>query len=172
MTEEGLSCLEEYGWPGNVRELENVIERAITLESSEFIQKERLPERVRGHVGAQEMDLPRFSVDEGLDLEEYLKNVERQIIEQALEVTEGNQTRASQILQVSYRSLRHRLDTLGLKKKQKEENGERRAGEGRRRARDRRKAKEDEGSQETGDSSQEPGEGQKIEARSQKKEAG
>jgi len=127
---------------------------------------------VRGHVGAEEMDLPRFSADEGLDLEEYLKNVERQIIEQALEVTEGNQTRASQILQVSYRSLRHRLDTLGLKKKQKEGNGERRAGEGRRRARDRRKAKVDEGSQETGDSSQEPGEGQKIEARSQKKEAG
>jgi len=172
MTEEGLSCLEEYSWPGNVRELENVIERAITLESSEFIQKERLPERVRGHVEAQEMDLPRFSADEGLDLEEYLKTVERQIIEQALELAEGNQTKTSQILQVSYRSLRHRLDTLGLKKKQKGETGERRTGEGRRKARDRRKAKIDEGSQETEDSAQETEEGQKIEPRSQNSEAG
>ncbi len=166
MTEEGLSCLEEYSWPGNVRELENVIERAVTLETSDFIQKERLPERVRGQVGAQEMDLPRFSADEGLDLEEYLKNVERQIIEQALEVAEGNQTRASQILQVSYRSLRHRLDTLGLKKKPKEGAGEKRTGEGRRKARDRRKAKADEGIQETEDSSQETGDS------SQEKEVG
>ncbi len=118
------------------------------------------------------MDLPRFSADEGLDLEEYLKTVERQIIEQALELAEGNQTRTSQILQVSYRSLRHRLDTLGLKKKPKEESGERRTGEGRRIKRDRRDAKVEEGSQETGDRGQETGEGQKIEARSQKKEAG
>ena len=153
MTEEGLSCLEEYSWPGNVRELENVIERAITLESGEFIQKARLPERVRGEVGTHEMDLPRFSSNEGLDLEEYLRNVERQIIEQALELAEGNQTRTSQILQVSYRSLRHRLDTLGLRKKQKEEAGERRAGKKRRKTAERRKETE-EGSQETGDSGQ------------------
>ena len=153
MTEEGLSCLEEYSWPGNVRELENVIEMAITLESGEFIQKARLPERVRGEVGTHEMDLPRFSSDEGLDLEEYLRNVERQIIEQALELAEGNQTRTSQILQVSYRSLRHRLDTLGLRKKQKEEAGERRAGKKRRKTAERRKETE-EGSQETGDSGQ------------------
>ena len=168
MTEEGLSCLEEYSWPGNVRELENVIERAITLESGEFIQKARLPERVRGEVGTHEIDLPRFSSDEGLDLELYLRNVERQIIEQALELAEGNQTRTSQILQVSYRSLRHRLDTLGLRKKQKEEAGERRAGKKRRKTAERRKETE-EGGQETGnsgqgteDSGQERGRGQPV----------
>jgi len=117
MTEEGLACLEEYSWPGNVRELENVIERAATLESSEFIQKERLPEKVRGQVGAHEFALPHFSAGEGLDLEGYLKKVERQIVEQALELAEGNQTRAAEILKVSYRSLRHRVETLGIKKK-------------------------------------------------------
>ncbi len=154
VTEEGLSCLEEYSWPGNVRELENVIERAVTLESGEFIQKARLPERVRGQVGAHETDLPRFSAHEGLDLEEYLKTVERQIIEQALELAEGNQTKTSEILQVSYRSLRHRLDTLGLRKKQKERSGERRDGERRHKAGERRKVKA-EGSEETAESSTE-----------------
>ncbi|MEE9502701.1 MAG: sigma-54 dependent transcriptional regulator [Candidatus Aminicenantaceae bacterium] len=152
VTEEGLSCLEEYSWPGNVRELENVIERAITLESGEFIQKAGLPERVRGQAEAHETDLPRFSADEGLDLEEYLKTVERQIIEQALELAEGNQTRTSEILQVSYRSLRHRLDTLGLRKKQKERSGERREGERRRKAAERRQTEAEERSQKTGDS--------------------
>ncbi len=115
------------------------------------------------------MDLPRFSADEGLDLEEYLKNVERQIIEQALEVAEGNQTRASQILQVSYRSLRHRLDTLGLKKKPKERTGERREGEGRRKGSDRRMVKE-QGAQAKGQQAKEGSEKEESEAESQKKE--
>ncbi len=123
MTEEGLACLEEYNWPGNVRELENVIERASTLENSDFIQKERLPEKVRGQVSAHQLGLPRFSADEGLDLEEYLKKVERQLVEQALELAEGNQTRAAEILKVSYRSLRHRVETLGIKKKGQEAGG-------------------------------------------------
>ena len=118
ITEEALSSLEEYSWPGNVRELENVIERAITLESSECIQEERLPENVRHRGQTREPDLPRFSTSEGLDLEEYLKKVERQIIEEALQLADGNQTRVAEILKLSYRSLRHRIETLGIKRKQ------------------------------------------------------
>ncbi|MDA2934865.1 hypothetical protein MYX82_11060 [Acidobacteria bacterium AH-259-D05] len=120
VTEEALSCLEKYDWPGNVRELENVLERAVTLESGEFIQQERLPEKVRGKIIPEEISLPRLSQMEGLDLEDYLKRIERQIIEQALTLTQGNQTRAAEILKVSYRSLRHRIDTLDIKKSRKE----------------------------------------------------
>ena len=120
VTEDALACLEEYAWPGNVRELENVIERGVTLETGEFIQKERLPEKVRGLITPEEVSLPRLSQEEGLDLEEYLKGIERQMIEQALQLTEGNQTRAAEILQISYRSLRHRIETLEIKKETKE----------------------------------------------------
>ena len=120
VTGDVLSCLEEYAWPGNVRELENVIERAVTLETGEYIQKERLPEKVRGQVTPEEVNSPRLSQDQGLDLEVYLKGVERQIIEQALQLTEGNQTRAAELLQISYRSLRHRIETLEIKKDKKE----------------------------------------------------
>jgi hypothetical protein len=102
-------------------------------------------------------------------LEEYLKTVERQIIEQALEVAEGNQTRASQILQVSYRSLRHRLDTLGLKKRTKERSGERREGEGRRTGSERRMLKE-QAAQAKGQQVEEGIETKESEAESQKKE--
>jgi two-component system response regulator PilR (NtrC family) len=120
VTEDALSCLEEYAWPGNVRELENVIERAVTLESGEYIQKELLPEKVRGQVTPEEVSSPRLSQDQGLDLEVYLKGVERQIIEQALQLTEGNQTRAAELLRISYRSLRHRVEILEIKKDKKE----------------------------------------------------
>lgn len=120
VTEDALSCLEEYLWPGNVRELENVIERAVTLETGEFIQKERLTEKVRGDITPAEVSLPRFSREDGLDLDDCLKGIERKIIGQALQLTEGNQTRAAELLQISYRSLRHRIETLEIKKEKKE----------------------------------------------------
>ena len=60
MAEEALACLEDCSWPGNVRELENVIERAMTLESSDLIQKERLPESVRCRSVDHESGVPRF----------------------------------------------------------------------------------------------------------------
>lgn len=115
VTEEALACLEQYAWPGNVRELENVIERAMTLETTDFIQKDRLPAKLGQRTVGQEPDTPRIP-PEGLDLEDYLKKVERGIVQQALELAEGNQTRAAEILKLSYRSLRHRVDTLGIRK--------------------------------------------------------
>ncbi|MEE8349616.1 MAG: sigma-54 dependent transcriptional regulator [Acidobacteriota bacterium] len=120
VTENALACLESYAWPGNVRELENVIERAVTLETGELIRKDRLPENVRGEATPQEVNLPLLSQEEGLDLEIYLKDIERQIIGQALQLTEGNQTRAAELLHISYRSLRHRIETLEIKKDKKE----------------------------------------------------
>ena len=117
ISEEALAVLEAYHWPGNVRELENVIERAITLEATDFIQKERLPETVLRGGNLRETSVPYFSLSEGLDLEGYLKRMERQIIEQALELAGGNQTRASEVLKLSYRSLRHRMETLKIRKK-------------------------------------------------------
>jgi two-component system, NtrC family, response regulator PilR len=114
IAEDALACLEQYRWPGNVRELENVIERAVALETTEFIQKERLPDLVQQPIPARLPDIPSFTAEEGLDLEAHLRYVERQIIEQALSLSGGNQTRAAEVLKLSYRSLRHRLDSLQI----------------------------------------------------------
>ena len=117
ITEDALRCFEQYRWPGNVRELENVIERGVTLESSDVIQKVRLPDHIqRGGFLRDSAAMPIFTADVGLDLETYLRDLERQIIEQALALADGNQTRAAEILRLSYRSLRHRIETLGLRK--------------------------------------------------------
>jgi len=117
ITEDALRCFEQYRWPGNVRELENVIERGVTLETSEFLQKGRLPEHIqRGGFFRDSAAMPFFTAELGLDLEAFLRDLERQIIEQALSLADGNQTRAAEILRLSYRSLRHRIETLGIKK--------------------------------------------------------
>ncbi|MFB3903868.1 MAG: sigma-54-dependent transcriptional regulator [Acidobacteriota bacterium] len=116
ITEEALHCLEEYRWPGNVRELENVIERAVTLETAEFMQKKHLPEHVLRGGRVPHTSVPLFSAEEGLDLESFLKDVEKQAIEHALFLANGNQTKAAEILKLSYRSLRHRMESLQLRR--------------------------------------------------------
>ena len=117
-TEEALACLERYSWPGNVRELENVIERAMTLESGDFIEKDRLPEPVRlGQTPEGPGGPIIFDGTQELDLADHLKEVERQIITGALEASGGNQTRAAKMLKLSYRSLRHRMEVLEIRKK-------------------------------------------------------
>ncbi len=110
---EALTCLENYRWPGNVRELENTIERAIALETAEAIQIERLPDAVRKlPPGAIRESIP---VPEGsFDLEELLRSLEHDLICQVLRRTEGNQTKAAEVLKLTKPSLRHRILTLGI----------------------------------------------------------
>jgi len=113
ISQEALRCLENYHWPGNVRELENTIERAVALETTEAIQVERLPDAVRNLPASP----PPAAVPlpEGpFDLQKFLTDLERSLICQALERSEGNQTLAAQELRLTRPSLRHRIQTLGI----------------------------------------------------------
>jgi two-component system response regulator PilR (NtrC family) len=110
---EALQCLESYHWPGNVRELENTIERAIALETTEAIQVDRLPDGVRNLPACQPPALVALP-DGAFDLQKFLTDLERHLICQALERSEGNQTLAAQELGLTRPSLRHRIQTLGV----------------------------------------------------------
>ena len=115
---EALECCERYGWPGNVRELRNVIERAMILENKEFLELEDLPPAIREEVakGAAEAtgDGPSaggFALpDEGYGL----RQMEEQMVRRALEKTNGNQSRAAELLDISRDSLRYKMRKLGL----------------------------------------------------------
>ena len=112
--DEVLRYLEEYDWPGNVRELENTIERAVALETGDEIQASRLPERILRYSPQQrsgEFHLP----DQGIDLESYLRELEKSYLLEALRRTNGNQTRAAELLHMTVRSLRHCLDKYGIR---------------------------------------------------------
>ena len=106
-----------YTWPGNVRELRNVIERAVllseadTLEPSDFDNLQPLraqPPAAAGHAPVDAVGLPA----EGLRLDE----VERRLIELALERTRGNQTRAAALLGLHRDQIRYRMEKYGLLK--------------------------------------------------------
>ncbi len=113
LTADALRVLQAYSWPGNVRELENLIERTVALEGTEMISSGSLPEHLRGApVGpdAEHVGLP----EEGLDIDEYLDNVRRSLMRQALDQTGGQQKRASELLRMSYRAFRYHAEKLGL----------------------------------------------------------
>jgi len=111
---EALQFFESYDWPGNVRELENTIERAVALETTQAIQSERLPETIRNLTGA--IDREVFMLPDGpFDLGNFLSEVERSLIGQALQQSDGNQTHTAQRLMLTKGSLRHKIQSLQIK---------------------------------------------------------
>ncbi|HXV20783.1 MAG TPA: sigma-54 dependent transcriptional regulator [Desulfuromonadales bacterium] len=103
--------LTEYTWPGNIRELKNVIERAIILENEETLLLEHLPQEIvtktgGGGAGSSGVRLP----PEGIDIED----VERELIRQALEISEGNQSKAAKKLNLGIDAFRYRMKKFGF----------------------------------------------------------
>jgi DNA-binding NtrC family response regulator len=109
LTDETLDVLTRYEWPGNVRELENVVESLVVLGKSDVIRSEDLPQHLRNaksRISAISLKLP----DEGISLEE----IEKEIIVQALEKHQGNQTRTARYLNISRKTLIYRMEKFGL----------------------------------------------------------
>ncbi len=113
ISEEAMECLEAYHWPGNVRELENVIERAVALEAGEAIQADSLPRELRGgRAGRGELDV--VLPESGIDLERHLEDLRRRYMAEAMERAHGVQTRAAEILGMTFRSFRYFAKKYGL----------------------------------------------------------
>ncbi len=110
LSAEAEKALMNYGWPGNVRQLESVIERATLMCEGDLIELQDLPYEIRqtdSERGVAGFKLP----PEGTSLDE----VERSLIHQAMQRTEGNITQAAKLLGISFRTLQYRLEKFGIK---------------------------------------------------------
>ena len=118
ISQEAMETLIGYAWPGNVRELENVIERAVALETTDQLTSAILPLLIRmeddggGRPGRMTVALP----PEGIELEATISNVEKDLMLQALERSGWVQKRAAELLQISFRSFRHKAKKYGITK--------------------------------------------------------
>jgi DNA-binding NtrC family response regulator len=106
--------LAAYTWPGNVREVRNVIERAVILAGALPLGVEHLPAEIADPPALSVRDAPPSAPvampAQGMRLEE----VERELVQQALTATNGNQVRAARLLGISRDALRTRMKKFGL----------------------------------------------------------
>ncbi|NLI32687.1 MAG: sigma-54-dependent Fis family transcriptional regulator, partial [Deltaproteobacteria bacterium] len=94
---DALECLESYAWPGNVRELENVIERLIILTDGDEIGVEDLPKRMQ--LEQQPSASPPVEIGEsGINLKDYLDELENRLILDALKKAGGVKNKAAKLL--------------------------------------------------------------------------
>ncbi len=100
LSDMALKELMAYTWPGNIRELENTIERAVVLTRVGKIEPEKLQLRGEGKKGATA----------GLEAGMTVAEAERDLIYKTLEHCENNKTRAAEMLAISIRTLRNKLN--------------------------------------------------------------
>ena len=106
---DALGMLKSYAFPGNVRELENILERTLAMAEGDTIHASDL--NLAPNPGFQ----PSANQDaQPGNLQDYLDKVEREALIKALEQTRHNKTAAARLLGVTFRSLRYRLERLGI----------------------------------------------------------
>ena len=113
-----LRRLVEYNWPGNVRELKNTIDRAVIMADGDEVTPKDLPDEITAGMTkssmVEEAETDGLSVPFTADFREDRREFERRYITRCLEHTQGNVTRAAEILDMHRQSLQHKLRQLGL----------------------------------------------------------
>jgi two-component system response regulator PilR (NtrC family) len=114
-----LDLLNKYDFPGNIRELENLLERSVALSTTNIVLPDSLALSLHKRRWIEGFKDRRFDLDEvarGVSLDPILEEIERAYLKKALDCSNGNKNKAAELLEISFRSLRYRLDKLGIEK--------------------------------------------------------
>lgn len=115
ISQEALDQLKKYNYPGNVRELENIIERTVALEGGSTILPESLPPMVNTPSGRKMASSHEIEITtDGLDLEKVIGQIEKELLIKAIHTANGVKKRAAKLLNISFRSMRYRVEKYNL----------------------------------------------------------
>jgi transcriptional regulator with PAS, ATPase and Fis domain len=115
LSQDVVRQLMTYSWPGNIRELENVVERALTFSQGRSqIELAHLPSHIQAVSDSVTAQGPSTLPDQGLSLETYVKDVERQFIKLSLDKAKGNKRRAADLLGLKRTTLVEKMKRLGF----------------------------------------------------------
>jgi two-component system response regulator PilR (NtrC family) len=115
ISQEAMEMLKKYDYPGNVRELENVIERTVALESGSTILPESLPPFVNTPSGRKMASSHEIEIGEdGVDLDKIVGQIEKELLIKAIHAGNGVKKRAAKLLNITFRSMRYRIEKYGL----------------------------------------------------------
>ena len=112
---EAMDMLKKYDYPGNVRELENIIERTVALEGGATILPESLPPFVNTPSGRKMASTHEIQVtSDGLDLDKVMGQIEKELLIKAIHAAGGVKKRAAKLLNITFRSMRYRVEKYSL----------------------------------------------------------
>jgi DNA-binding NtrC family response regulator len=117
--DDARALLRAHAWPGNVRELRNVIERAVVISVGDRVGVADLPDALRRPVASSRRGDSEPSIDEASDSDfrDRVRAYETQLILDALERSQGNQTAAAKLLRMPLRTLVHKMKAYGIRKR-------------------------------------------------------
>jgi two-component system response regulator PilR (NtrC family) len=114
-----IDMLNKYDFPGNIRELENLLERSVALSTTNIILPDSLALSIHKRRWIEGFKDRRFDLDDvsrGVSLDIILEEIERAYLKKALDCSNGSKSKAAELLGISFRSLRYRLDKLRIEK--------------------------------------------------------
>ena len=114
-----IDMLNKYDFPGNIRELENLLERSVALSTTNIILPDSLALSIHKRRWIEGFKDRRFDLDDvsrGVSLDIILEEIERAYLRKALDCSNGSKNKAAELLGISFRSLRYRLDKLRIEK--------------------------------------------------------
>jgi transcriptional regulator with PAS, ATPase and Fis domain len=103
LTPQSAKLLNNYDWPGNVRELENAIERAVVMAKNEYVEPNDLPSNI--NVNTKKSRKETFRIPSGATM----KEIEKRVIIETLQTTNGSKSKAADILGISTRKIEYKI---------------------------------------------------------------